>query len=192
MYLILFVYIVSEKTIFFAASPKGVYRFRSFRNFAEEIHRIVVKYIMCDCGKGVNPREILNLPMNENLTEEQVTRAYRKCALKCHPDKYRTKEATEIFQKINNARDTLLSKPHLLNPSPPKRASPPKPAPASNKRCPKGTRKHKTNKLLCVPKNKPRSAKSPSPKPPSPNHNVKRCPNGTRKNPKSKRCEPKK
>jgi len=174
---------------------------------------------MCDCGKGVNPREILNLPMNETLTEQQVIAAYRKCALRCHPDKYKTKEATEIFQKINNARDKLLSNPAFLNarpayapPPPPPRpaytpprkqgyAPPPRPPPGFGfqKRCPNGTRRNKKTGM-CISKNKAKTpspkprAKTPSPKPkaPSPKYNVKRCPNGTRKNPKTKICEPKK
>ena len=81
---------------------------------------------MCNCGKGLSPREILNLSMNDKITETQIINAYKKCALRCHPDKYKTKEATEIFQKINNARDSLLSKPHLINARP---RPPPSPQP---------------------------------------------------------------
>lgn len=59
--------------------------------------------------KGDNPYEILGV--SEDATESEIKKAYRKGALKYHPDKQQTEEdkvaASAIFTKMADAYDTL-------------------------------------------------------------------------------------
>lgn len=52
-------------------------------------------------------RKVLNLG-SQNLSDEDVKKAYRRQALKYHPDKNSSPEATEKFQEICEAYDCLL------------------------------------------------------------------------------------
>jgi DnaJ-class molecular chaperone len=53
-----------------------------------------------------DPYKILGV--NENSTQEEIKKAYRKLSLKYHPDKNKgNKENTEMFKKINNAYQLL-------------------------------------------------------------------------------------
>ena len=51
------------------------------------------------------------LGLNENATEQEIKKAYRRNALKYHPDKNNNDEtASDMFKKIKEAYDTLLKK----------------------------------------------------------------------------------
>lgn len=47
------------------------------------------------------------LEVNKTASQEEIKKAYRKLALKWHPDKNTAPEATDMFKKINEAYDTL-------------------------------------------------------------------------------------
>jgi len=46
---------------------------------------------------------------NKKLTEEDITRAYRRRALECHPDKDPSEEASSLFHRISAAYNVLRS-----------------------------------------------------------------------------------
>jgi curved DNA-binding protein CbpA len=146
---------------------------------------------MCDCGNGETDREKLNLPATGILTEEDIKKAYRKCALKCHPDKYRTEDASRKFQIIGNAYANLMKPPSPPRWAPP-RWSPPRRSPPKQKaaRCPKGTRRNKTTGL-CEDSNQRKSPPPPRPQGQYPQPG-KRCPNGTHKSRTTGLCLPNK
>lgn len=47
------------------------------------------------------------LGVSKNATQQEIKSAYRKLALKWHPDRNKTKEATEKFKEINQAFEVL-------------------------------------------------------------------------------------
>jgi DnaJ-class molecular chaperone len=47
------------------------------------------------------------LEINKSASQDDIKKAYRKLALKWHPDKNKSSEATDMFKKINEAYDTL-------------------------------------------------------------------------------------
>ena len=53
----------------------------------------------------INHYKILNVP--ENATELQIKKAFRKLALKLHPDKTKSQNANEFLQ-IKNSYDILI------------------------------------------------------------------------------------
>lgn len=55
-----------------------------------------------------NYYEILGL--NENTSEEEIKKAYRKLSLQYHPDRNSSTEANGMFQKINEANEVLSDK----------------------------------------------------------------------------------
>ena len=64
------------------------------------------------CGRIINAANFFErLGLRENLIESaEVRRAYRSVALKVHPDKCTDKRATEAFQLLSEAFDTLHNK----------------------------------------------------------------------------------
>lgn len=49
------------------------------------------------------------LGLHPGATEEEITKAYRKQALKYHPDKSQTNASEEWMKKLNDAKAVLLS-----------------------------------------------------------------------------------
>ncbi len=47
------------------------------------------------------------LGVSKNASQEEIKKAYRKQALKWHPDRNKTKEATEKFKEVNKAYEVL-------------------------------------------------------------------------------------
>ena len=75
----------------------------------------LIAIILCFAGsahgmelpaKDIKWYSILGLPINKEATEEEINKAYRKLALKVHPDKGGTEEE---FKKINEAKEALTS-----------------------------------------------------------------------------------
>ena len=58
---------------------------------------------------GDSIREAYNLfgLSYENITEESLKKAYRKLAMKYHPDKNKSSNAAEMFNKVQKAYETL-------------------------------------------------------------------------------------
>lgn len=57
--------------------------------------------------------EILGL--SDNATDEEVKKAYRKLAVKYHPDKNKDKDADEKFKEISNAYQTINNRKENMN-----------------------------------------------------------------------------
>ena len=55
---------------------------------------------------GKNHYEVLGV--EGDATEAQIKKSYRKLAVKWHPDKNKSPEATEVFQKIAAAYTVLI------------------------------------------------------------------------------------
>jgi len=55
-------------------------------------------------------RRILEITKEEKLTEELIKKKYRNKALKCHPDKNKSKDSNEQFLDVKNAYDYLNTK----------------------------------------------------------------------------------
>ena len=50
------------------------------------------------------------LGLNSNASDEEVKHRYKKLALKYHPDKNKTPDASEKFQKISDAYNNIINK----------------------------------------------------------------------------------
>tara|TARA_Y100000389_G_scaffold145204_1_gene143699 strand:+ start:3147 stop:4037 length:891 start_codon:yes stop_codon:yes gene_type:complete len=55
-------------------------------------------------------RIILGINEDEKLTEELIKKKYRNKALKCHPDKNKSKDSNDKFLEVKNAHDYLNDK----------------------------------------------------------------------------------
>jgi len=55
-------------------------------------------------------RSILGINEDEKLTEELIKKKYRNKALKCHPDKNKSKDSNDKFLEVKNAHDYLNDK----------------------------------------------------------------------------------
>jgi curved DNA-binding protein CbpA len=49
------------------------------------------------------------LEIKPNASEIEIKKAYHRLAIKYHPDKNKSKDATEKFQKINSAYEILIN-----------------------------------------------------------------------------------
>jgi len=58
----------------------------------------------------ITARRILEIDEEEKLTEELIKKKYRNKALKCHPDKNKSKGSNEQFLDVKNAHDYLNTK----------------------------------------------------------------------------------
>ena len=58
------------------------------------------------------------LEINSNSSDEQIKKAWKKLALKYHPDKNKSPEATQKFTDINNAYESI-TKPQIGPPNGP-------------------------------------------------------------------------
>eukprot|EP00892_Ulva_mutabilis_P001073 jgi/Ulvmu1/10967/UM007_0146.1 len=57
----------------------------------------------------IDPYKILELNWTvEDVTDSDVLKAYRKLSLKYHPDRNKSENATQMFQRLTAARDMLL------------------------------------------------------------------------------------
>lgn len=56
----------------------------------------------------LNNYQILGL--NSNASDSEVKRRYKKLALKYHPDKNETPDASEKFQKISDAYNSIINR----------------------------------------------------------------------------------
>lgn len=50
------------------------------------------------------------LGVSKQATEQEITRAYRKIALRCHPDQYHGDDAEEKFKELRLAYETLIDR----------------------------------------------------------------------------------
>lgn len=57
------------------------------------------------CFQGKSYYEILNVP--KTATKEEIKKAYRRCALRHHPDQNQSPTATEEFQYLAKVHETL-------------------------------------------------------------------------------------
>lgn len=61
-----------------------------------------------DASSGKSYYDVLQVP--KSASEDQIKKAYRKLALKYHPDKNPGEEATKKFAEINNAYEVLIDR----------------------------------------------------------------------------------
>ena len=64
-----------------------------------------------ECLRIINKKDYYEiLELEKNATDEQIKKAYRRLAVKFHPDKNKSKNAEEAFKKINQAFTVLSDK----------------------------------------------------------------------------------
>ena len=64
-----------------------------------------------ECRKIIEKKDYYDiLGVEKNADETQIKRAYRKLAIKFHPDKNKAKNAEEAFKKVNQAFSVLSDK----------------------------------------------------------------------------------